>query len=178
MRLFYVDEIWCQNQSLEERIKIWTKWKDRYLMILENCFGKDSWQISLKIPIYSLQGIKYPHLPSKIFKESWHHCLNSCFPCTGTFKRITQAEKISPLSSHCHAFLIYSVWWDDFPMSILKKVPACGNLCTNNNGTGLNLARCCTWQWKRKILKNSGITQTTALYSKEKGKDLSFVECN
>lgn len=123
-------EWWCLHQSMQDRIKIRTKWRDLYQMILDLRFGKHSWQIFLEVQIYSLRGIKYSHLPSKIFKESWHHCLNSCFPCTRTFKIITHTHKKIEITSFFF-FLTYIsdifslVRW--FPMSNLIKTPACDN---------------------------------------------------
>lgn len=123
LRRYDCYEWWCLHQSMQDRIKIRTKWRDLYQMILDLRFGKHSWQIFLEVQIYSLRGIKYSHLPSKIFKESWHHCLNSCFPCTRTFKIITHTQKKIPLTYISDIFSL--VRW--FPMSNLIKTPACDN---------------------------------------------------
>lgn len=126
LRCYDCYEWWCLHQSMQDRIKIRTKWRDLYQMILDLRFGKHSWQIFLEVQIYSLRGIKYSHLPSKIFKESWHHCLNSCFPCTRTFKIITHTKKIEITSFFPLTYIsdIFSlVRW--FPMSNLIKTPAC-----------------------------------------------------
>lgn len=106
-------EWWCLHQSMQDRIKIRTKWRYLYQMILNLRFGKHSWQILLEVQIYSLRGIKYSHLPSKIFKESWHHCLNSCFSRTRTFKIITHTHK----KNRNHLFLLLSdlhFWYFQF----------------------------------------------------------------
>ena len=130
LRCYDCYEWWCLHQSMQDRIKIRTRWRDLYQMILNLRFGKHSWQILLEVQIYSLRGIKYSHLPSKIFKESWHHCLNSCFPCTRTFKIITHTHKKIEITSFFF-FLTYIsdifslVRW--FPMSNLIKTPACDN---------------------------------------------------
>ena len=128
LRCYDCYEWWCLHQSMQDRIKIRTRWRDLYQMILNLRFGKHSWQILLEVQIYSLRGIKYSHLPSKIFKESWHHCLNSCFPCTRTFKIITHTKKIEITSFFPLTYIsdIFSlVRW--FPMSNLIKTPACDN---------------------------------------------------
>ena len=113
LRCYDCYEWWCLHQSMQDWIKIRTKWRYLYQMILDLRFGKHSWQIFLEVQIYSLRGIKYSHLPSKIFKESWHHCLNSCFPCTRTFKIITHTQK----KNRNHLFLLLShlhFWYFQF----------------------------------------------------------------
>ena len=130
LRCYDCYEWWCLHQSMQDRIKIRTRWRDLYQMILNLRFGKHSWQILLEVQIYSLRGIKYSHLPSKIFKESWHHCLNSCFSRTRTFKIITHTHKKIEITSFFF-FLTYIsdifslVRW--FPMSNLIKTPARDN---------------------------------------------------